>query len=151
MSDRKDSRPCDVPTGTRRHVRVAAQLQVDFRIAGDGERAPGRALTRDVSHGGACLAVLGCTDELLERLDGLPLLDIAIAGVATTSLRGRVEWVRSPETPGAPALVGIEFSDVSAADEMAIIDLIAHVLIKSEIGQTPVTSLPPVDTPLLLY
>lgn len=150
MSSGKDPKSCDKPSGKRRHVRVAALLQVDFSIAGDGERQLERAFTRDISHGGACIALSGCTDELLERLDDLPLLDIAIAGVATTSLRGRVEWVRRPEPPGAPALVGIEFNDVSAADEIAIIDLIAHILIKAQVGELPLPSLPPLDTPLLL-
>ncbi len=151
MEDGNDLKPCDAPVEKRRHVRVAAQLQVNFTIAGDGERPPGRVVTRDISHGGACMALSGCTEELLERLEGLPLLDIAIDGLAATSLCGRVEWVLRPETPGAPALVGIEFSDVSAADEVAIIDLIAQILIKSQVGQPPVPSLPPLDTPLLLY
>lgn len=148
MSGGNDPKPCDTPVGKRRHVRVAVQLQVNFTIVGDAACPPRRALTRDISHGGACLALPCCTHEMLERLDGRPLLGIAIVGVAATSLQGRVEWVRHPETPGAPALVGVEFSDVSAADEVAIIDLIAHILTKSQIGELPVPSLP--HTPLLL-
>jgi c-di-GMP-binding flagellar brake protein YcgR len=145
-----EPKPSDAPAEKRRHVRVAAQLQVDFTIVG-GERLAGSAVTRDISHGGACLVLPGDSGALLDELDGLPLLDIAITGVAASRLRGRVEWIRHPETPGAPALVGIEFSDVSAADETAIIDLIAQILIKSQIGQPPLPSPPPLDTPTLLF
>lgn len=150
MESGVEPKPSDGPVEKRRHVRVAAQLQVNFTIVGDGERRSGSAVTRDISHGGACLVLSGESGALLDKLDGLPLLDVAITGVAASRLRGRVEWIRHPETPGAPALVGIEFSDVSAADETAIIDLIAQILIKSQIGQPPLPPRPPLDTPALL-
>lgn len=123
----------------RRHVRVEVQLEVSFSIAGDTAMTLTRAVTRDISHGGACLAVDGCTDQLLEQLDGLPLLDITISippaasdprrGPALSSFHGRVEWLRHPAAPGAPVLIGLEFCNLDAVAEIAIIDLIAHLLL----------------------
>jgi c-di-GMP-binding flagellar brake protein YcgR len=129
------------PAEARRHIRVEVQLAVGFSIADGTARTLTRAVTRDVSHGGACLAVTGCSAQLLERLGDLPLLDILIeipraaadAGgeTATLTFHGRVEWVRFPAPPGGATLVGLEFCNLDAAAETAIIDLIAHLLLVS--------------------
>lgn len=127
----------DIGVEKRRHVRVEAELEVSFSFAGDGARLPGRAVTRDISHGGACLAVFGCTAELLGKFAGLPLLDVAIDSAGVGSIQARVEWVRPPSPPGATALIGLEFRNVRASDEMAIIDLIAHIVIGNRATRPP--------------
>jgi c-di-GMP-binding flagellar brake protein YcgR len=126
----------------RRHVRVEAELAVTFGIAGDGACPPLRADTRDISHGGACLAASGCTGELLEKLARLPLLELTIHAVPGATFAAGVEWVRRPAAAGDPALVGIAFRALSIAQEMAIIDLIAHVLICSRAPSSPAEAEP---------
>jgi c-di-GMP-binding flagellar brake protein YcgR len=133
MVGREDAQPREQVVEKRRHLRVDTELGVTFAIAGDPMRTTGRAVTRDISHGGACLAVHGCSGDLLGGFDELPLLDIAIDTVPGESFRARVEWVRHPAAPGAPALIGLEFHNLSAAEETAIIDLIAHALIGARV------------------
>jgi galactose mutarotase-like enzyme len=126
----------DVPI--RRHVRVDARLDVLFALTGETPRRVVRAVTRDISHGGACLEVADCPAGLLDRLANLPLLDLEIdlsadaarEGLdAPAALRGQVEWVRPIAATHGAILLGLEFRDASPADEMAIIDLIAHLLL----------------------
>jgi c-di-GMP-binding flagellar brake protein YcgR len=126
----------DVPI--RRHARVDARLDVLFALTGETPRRATRAVTRDISHGGACLEVANCPAALLDSLVKLPLLDLEIdlapaaarEGLdAPANLRGQVEWVRRTAAPHGAILFGLEFRDASPADEMAIIDLIAHLLL----------------------
>ena len=125
----EDERPREAMVEKRRHVRVEAELKATFAVVGERDRWHGRAVTRDISHGGACLAVFDCTEGLFGMLCGLPLLDVAIDIPRVSNLQGRVEWVRPPAQPGAPVLIGMEFRNLGAADETAIIDLIAHIRI----------------------
>lgn len=137
-----DAKRLDTALEKRRHLRVEVALNVVISIAGRGTRPPDRAFTRDISHGGACLAVPGCSEELLEMLLGLPLIELVIdfAREASrpgnpsvpTRFQGRVEWVRRPARSEESALIGLEFQNLSATEEMAIIDLIAHVLIHTK-------------------
>jgi len=126
------------PTSTRLHVRVEVRLGVAFSLVGENSPRTVQAFTRDISHGGACLSLSRCPEDLLGVLARLPLLDLAIdlspaaAGegiLAPATLRGQVEWVHPAAQPHAATLVGLEFRDVSPADETAIIDLIAHLLL----------------------
>jgi hypothetical protein len=126
-------------SGLRRHVRVEVRLPVGFSVVGEPLGTLTRAVTRDISHGGACLAVAGCPYRLREHLARLPQLDITIytaRAAADTpgeptlpSFHGRIEWMRQPAAPGAPLLVGLAFSNLDALAEIAIIDLIAHLLL----------------------
>lgn len=112
-----------------RHPRVETELRVTFVFAGDGKHPPRSAVTRNISHGGACLAVDACSPALLAKLTELPLLDLAIEMAPNASFRARVEWVRQFPGPGGKTLVGLEFQSLSAEEETAIIDLIAQALI----------------------
>ena len=144
--------PADTPKApqaaaaeTRQHIRVEARLDVTFSIAGDSSAGEIRAVTRDISHGGACLAITDCPETLLGVLARLPLLNLEIdlshagAGMPAPAtqpapavpaiLRGQVEWVHPAAKSRATTLIGLEFRDVNRADETAIIDLIAHILL----------------------
>ncbi len=131
----------------RRHVRVEVRLEVGFSIAGEEPGTLTGAVTHDISHGGACLAVADCPEQLAERLARRPLLNILIdiprtaadsqGRTVLSSIQGRVEWLRCPVKPDAPVQIGIEFCGLDAAAETAVIDLIAHLLLGSAMPFAP--------------
>jgi len=80
-------------------------------------------------------------------LADLPLLDIVIdmsnaasphqGKPALALFHGQVEWMRPPAEPGAPTMIGIQFCNLSVAQETAIIELIAHIRLGTRVPPPP--------------
>ena len=49
----------------------------------------------------------------------------------------RVKRVDPPEEPGEPTLIGMQFCNLSAAEETAIIELIAHFRLGTKVPLSP--------------
>lgn len=111
----------------RRHIRIPSILPVDFQLrGGGGERFDPEirtAFTRDLSEGGLRLEITTLPEVVAARLRGKePLtieVDIALPG-RTLRIPGRVAWRGPGADTRAGWVVGVQFTDVSAADAAAI-------------------------------
>jgi c-di-GMP-binding flagellar brake protein YcgR len=128
----------------RKYVRVEVEVPARFKIVGDGEGKVYQALTGNISHGGACLRVEGDGDEVLQKLgDDLPELEVSIdlpghdgkvsADTRTAWIICRLDRKSPPEDDHGPVVIGVEFSNMSDADEDRVTDLIADILMKKKL------------------
>lgn len=122
----------------RKHIRIGVELQVSFKVEGDGEELVFHGSTKNISRGGICLQASEGKEEIMALIGPkMPNLQVSLHldnedpidfQGQTTWISSRIGWFLTPSEKEMPVLMGMSFQGLSREDSLKIDTFIEELI-----------------------